>query len=142
MNRRSSIKRLLGLSLIGFAPTARSRTAPARSLVIQRAQLAGFQYHQGAMVWHQLQTGEPIRLKREADNPYDPNAIALYWRNHKLGYIPRRENKTLAGMLDQGLPLGAVIAELRDSWDPWQRVEVEIMLTIPTIMGRDGHPGK
>jgi hypothetical protein len=135
MNRRQLFRRLLGLPLLALAPlpapaTPAPKAAPARRIPIQRAQVAGFQYHQGEAVWPQLQPGAPLRLHREPTNPHDPNAIAIYWGEHKLGYIPRRENKTLAGMLDQGVPLDAAIVELREGWDPWQRVEVEIGLGV------------
>jgi hypothetical protein len=64
--------------------------------------IAGFTYYEGSIVFGQLKTGTVLNLVAEHDNPYDPNAIALYLDEHKLGYIPRNENKTLSIFFEQG----------------------------------------
>jgi len=71
-------------------------------LLVQNSPLAGFRYHAAATVWRELRVGDALELARESDNPHDANAIAVLWRGHKLGYVPRQENAALAWGLDRG----------------------------------------
>jgi len=52
---------------------------------------------------------EQIRLEREPHNPFDGAAIAVYYRGHHVGYIPRVANVMLAPALDRGAVALAVI---------------------------------
>jgi len=127
MNRRTLFKSLLGTALLPFAAPLQARAA-RRRLLIQESPLAGFQYHQGEHLWPRLCPGDPLALVREPDNPYDPRAVRVDWHGHKLGYVPRRENTAVSQMLDRGERLEAHIAELRQSFDPWQRIALAIWL--------------
>ncbi|MDR2773768.1 MAG: HIRAN domain-containing protein [Tannerella sp.] len=65
-------------------------------------EIAGFTYYEGPIVFSQLQPGMALRLIAEPENRYDPDAVALYLGEYKLGFIPRAENKTLSIFLNQG----------------------------------------
>lgn len=58
---------------------------------------------------------DPIELRREAQNPFDPNAIGVWWADkkaqvHQLGYVPRHLARLLAPLLDRGLVVEASVA--------------------------------
>jgi hypothetical protein len=53
-----------------------------------------------------MQVGDHLDLIREPDNRHDRNAIRVEWRGHKLGYVPRAENRAVAAAMDQGDKLG------------------------------------
>lgn len=40
-------------------------------------------------------------------------AVAVYWRENRLGYIPRADNMVIANLMDQGWALDAFIDEKR-----------------------------
>ena len=101
-----------------------------RELLIQESPVAGFQYHDGEKVWPRLSTGDPLRLLREPDNPYDRRAVAVYWRDSKLGYVPRAANTAVSQMMDRGERLVARVERLRESRNPWKRVELSIVARI------------
>jgi len=61
--------------------------------------IAGFTYYDGLDVIDQLQPGTPVSLVSEPDNPYDPEAVAIYLRETKLGYIPRTKNSYVSSLL-------------------------------------------
>jgi hypothetical protein len=124
MDRRQFLKtiaRLLGLAAL---PT-RGRAAP-RPHLIQRCPLAGFQHHDGPELWPYLTVGDSLQLVREPANPFDPNAIRIYWNGRRLGYVPRAENAATARLLDQGFRLEARIGRLVKHDNPWRRVAVEV----------------
>jgi len=125
MNRRTFLTTLLIATAAPSLVPAAIELRP-RPLLLQESPLAGFQYHQGRRIWSRLSEGDPLRLVREPGNRFDPRAVALYWREHKLGYLPRRENVTVAQMLDRGQALAARIVRLREAADPWERVRVEV----------------
>jgi hypothetical protein len=97
-------------------------------LLVQSAPLAGFRYHAAAEVWRELRVGDALELSRELDNPHDPNAIAVTWRGRKLGYVPRRDNATLAWGLDRGQRLQARISRLAPHPNPARRIEIEVFV--------------
>lgn len=96
------------------------------TLLLQTCAVAGFQYHQGEMVWHALSPTQPLTLVRESDNAYDERAVRIVWRGHKIGYMPRKENAVVAGLLDRGERLTAKVAQVKQSDDPWQPVMLDI----------------
>lgn len=111
-----------------LALTAQGAAAGIRAhILLQDSPLAGFQYHSGKKLWNEMKVGDALELVREPDNPYDPKAIRVDWRGHKLGYVPRRENADIARLMDNGAKLEARISRLVESRDPWQRVRFEIL---------------
>ena len=101
-----------------------------RELLIQESPVAGFQYHDGETVWPRLSPSDSLQLLREPGNPYDRRAVAVYWGESKLGYVPRAANTAVSQMMDRGERLAARVKRLRDSRDPWKRVEFSIAARI------------
>ena len=130
MSRRSFIKSVLGLGILPVAVKAKSIIEPEQTpgILLHHSPLTGFQYYEGENIWPQMKVGDALRLQREPQNRYDPHAIAVYWQQLKLGYIPRRENRTLAQMLDRGQILNTQIEQLQSEAGPWGRVEIAVYL--------------
>jgi len=119
---------LIGGARSGVAqPRVEPETPPAEVL-LQTSPLAGFQYHQGERLWSRLRTGQPLVLQREEDNPYDGKAVMVLWNGKKLGYVPRAANVAVSQMLDRGQTLRARITGLKDSSNPWERIQMDILM--------------
>jgi len=101
-----------------------------RPKLLQISPIAGFQYYQGNIVWPRLVQGQLITLQREPTNTHDARAVAVYWEQQKLGFIPRLDNAAISQLLDRGEILVASIYSLAESDNPWERVEVEVRWTI------------
>lgn len=56
--------------------------------------------------------------------------MRVEWDGHKLGYVPRADNAAVAQLLDRGERLVARVSALRDSRDPWERIEISVELEI------------
>lgn len=54
-------------------------------------------------------------LQLEPDNEFDFRAIEVYWRQYKMGYIPRAHNKVLYNLLKDGATLVAKIRVVSSS---------------------------
>ncbi len=55
--------------------------------------IAGFTYGEGCIVMEELKVGTELTLDRDKYNKFDPLAIAVYYKNSKLGYIPQKRMK-------------------------------------------------
>ena len=72
------------------------------SRVLLSFHIAGFQYADGALVLGDLKVGDKLTLCAERDNPHDPEAVAIYYGNTKLGYVPGNEVGPLSLMMYYG----------------------------------------
>jgi hypothetical protein len=129
MRRRNFLNSLLGGLGIGLGRPVYAKFAPLQSrrrLLLQESPLAGYQYHRASAIWPFLQVGECLHLRREPSNPHDHYAVAVWFRNEHLGYIPRRENRTLAGLMDQGQRLEARIVRLLEEQNPWRKIRIRV----------------
>lgn len=108
-----------------------SRDAASAVLLVRHSPIAGFQFHAGEAIWTELRVGEPLALVREPANPHDANAVRVDWRGLALGYVPRRDNRQVARQLDRGVALEARVSRLRESRNPWDRVEFEVVMPLP-----------
>lgn len=88
----------------------------AKKLFFKETHLAGRQYHDCDEVFDELKVGTLLRLERDLENRYDNNAVAVVYdrpypasegetpetEEFLLGYIPARENETIAQLLEMG----------------------------------------
>jgi HIRAN domain. len=88
--------------------------------------IAGFGFWDGCEAFEHLKIGTRLDLAREADNPFDPYAVAIYYGEYKLGFIPRGSNHDISKYLDMGL--GDIyevrITRITPDVPPEQQVEV------------------
>ena len=114
------------LPTISLALWLTAAHAESVRLLVQSSPLAGSQYYAVGEFWREMRVGDPLTLVREPDNRHDRNAIRVEWRGHKLGYVPRAENRAVAAALDGGDTLVARISRLTEHPNPWRRVEFEV----------------
>ena len=88
--------------------------------------IAGFSYWEGCEAFEHLKIGTKLDLVREADNALDPYAVAIYYGEYKLGFIPRGENHDISKYLDMGLNdiYDVRITRITPDVHPEQQVEV------------------
>ncbi len=88
------------------------RNIPSKQMILLETTVAGFQYYAGEDLFPQLCPDQPLTLQRESNNHFDENAVALYWEDIQLGYLPRSDNVVIAQMMDWGELLGGRVCEL------------------------------
>lgn len=64
--------------------------------------IAGFAYFDGLDVIEDLKLGQLVQLVKEEGNPHDANAIAIFYKEHKIGYVPANKNDLLGTLLYYG----------------------------------------
>ena len=64
--------------------------------------IAGFTFCDGIDVFQELKVGTELTLKAEPENRFDPYAVAIYFNETKLGYIPKEKNEEISKFLNLG----------------------------------------
>ncbi|MDP4290572.1 MAG: HIRAN domain-containing protein [Bacteroidota bacterium] len=64
--------------------------------------IAGFSYWDGCIAFNELKIGTELTLAREEDNKFDPYAVAIYYGDYKLGFIPRSDNHEISKFIELG----------------------------------------
>ncbi|MBG6068150.1 HIRAN domain-containing protein [Micromonospora ureilytica] len=74
------------------------------------SQLRGEAHHQAECRAGNFYPGEPVRLVREPENPYDRNAVAVYdaTGKHMAAYVNKQKARTLAKLIDSGAEIEAI----------------------------------
>lgn len=89
--------------------------------------VAGIAYYQLHTIYHHLTPGIQLKIQREYNNEHDKNAIAVYYRNFKLGYLPEFQNSTFANQLDNGKQFAVkVFTSVKDKYLPTDELYIEI----------------
>lgn len=133
MNRIDFIKNIflgaLGLSSIqsfsGF-PTIINNSS--KNIKLITTNIAGFNYYEGPTIENNIKEGDTIQFKRTPNNPYDKNAIEIYWQTYKLGFIPKPHNKIIAQLMDSKKSISGNIRHINKYDSYWNRVYFGIYL--------------
>lgn len=91
----------------------------------------GFQYHSGGQAVAQMKDHDDLDMVREYGKEHDPDAVAVYWQAHKLGYLSMFENKALANLIDHGMLLSAYVANAAPEPVPWLQCFIAVDLLVP-----------
>lgn len=106
----------------------------AHQMFYMDCHLAGRKFHDADLVWDQLKIGQQVRLERDEQNPYDPNAVQVIYNNdgedYLLGFIPRDSNSDIAAFLDMGWTqlFDCRISRLNPDAHPEQQVHLTIRI--------------
>lgn len=69
----------------------------------RQVQIMGSSFYPGAGNWiAKLRPDQQLRVEREPTNKYDPNAVAVYLFQQKLGHFPRGFASEVAPLMDAG----------------------------------------
>ena len=103
---------------------------PVKKVHLANFHIAGFGYWDGCEAFEHLKIGTKLDLVREADNAFDPYAVAIYYGEYKLGFIPRGENHDISKYLDMGLGEIYEVRITRITADVHPEEQVEVILYI------------
>lgn len=92
--------------------------------------IAGFQFHDGALVLSELKAGYPLELVPEPDNPHDPEAVAVKYGGIMLGYVPGDQNGLLSVMMHYGHAdaFECRVLQVAPERSPWHQVRVGVFV--------------
>lgn len=88
--------------------------------------LRGEAFHRLGCTAGDFRPGAPVRLAREPDNEFDPNAVAVYDETgrHLAAYVSNQKARILARLIDSGEPIEAVSIRGTGPGRPCEQVAV------------------
>lgn len=97
--------------------------------------VAGFTYYEGALIFNKLKIGKQLELKLEEDNKFDARAVALYYQEYKLGFVPKSDNRIIYKLLKIGMHknIRAIIQQIDAREHPESQIRVAIHLINPDL---------
>ena len=82
-----------------------------------------------ALLSESLRIGDRLTLKRDPDNPHDPNAIRIYTAQKELlGYVPRYYTAAILERLDKGLSYDCRVSDINQALDCAECVKVRLQM--------------
>lgn len=92
--------------------------------------VAGFTYHNGCEIFDKIKIGKKVRLIREDENEYDHKAVAVFFGDKHIGYVPRQQNSKLTQFIDLGYEdiFEARIQSIDPTAHPEQQVSIVIYI--------------
>ena len=94
--------------------------------------IAGFSYYQGVYVFDQLKIGTLLELVPDEKNTHDDFAVEIRFKDKKLGYIPRNENKEIAIVMKAGYRIfQCIVQQVNPNAHPEEQVRVAVYV-LPT----------
>ena len=92
--------------------------------------IVGFSYCKEENIFEKLTVGTELQLVAEPKNEYDKYAVAIYFNEYKLGFVPQNQNKTISKFLNLGHTdiFEAKIEQLSKDAHPEQKVTVAVFI--------------
>jgi len=126
MKRSEFLKQLF--ALVALPTMIKAETIKKESKAcIYEGEVVGLQYYNAEDLVGIMKEEEILTMKREPENKFDTRAIAIYYNEHKIGYMAKRHNKIMSKMLDTGHGnFEAKISYLYGEEYPYLTVEYEV----------------
>ncbi len=125
MNRSTFLQTLLAATSLKSIPTSLSNNY--RKIYLLQCFVAGFKHYEGPNILEKMHEGDLLALQREPNNAFDKAAIALHFKNQKIGFIPKEFNSMLSILLDtEALSLFGVITHLQPNAKTWENVAIAV----------------
>lgn len=125
MTKSDFLKSIIAVSGLSFIPS--HWQTPYTKFYLLQCFVAGFRFYEGVKLLPEMKTGDLLYLKREPNNEHDSKAIALYWKNIKIGFVPADVNEMLARLIDgEALTLHAEITHINAEAKEWEHIHFAI----------------
>jgi hypothetical protein len=118
---------IIGLGRVASAAEYVSKQK-VKPIFLIETDIAGYQYYEGEKIENLIESKEKIELRLQENNKYDQNAIEIFYKGIKLGYIPRDENTIPANLIRQNKELYAEFKSLNPENETWNRMIIKVFM--------------
>lgn len=127
MKRSHFIQKLIAVFGLSVLPSGLIKHY--HKIYLLQSFIRGFRFYEGTKLLSQMQEESTVKLVREPANEHDCCAIAIYFEDKKIGYVPRESNEMLSRLLDaEVIDLHAEITDLKPEAAAWENVHVAIYI--------------
>ena len=114
--------------LITFSHNSKAQTT--KNILFNQCLVTGLQYYQGKEIIQALKQNDLILLFSQADNQYDKYAVEVFYKNKKLDYLPKTDNKPISKILQADIKISAKVQVVDITKPAWNAVMVSIYFLI------------
>ena len=79
-------------------------------------------------VYPYLEKGLVLRMQRMPENKHDENAIAIYFDDTRIGYVPRELNLVISRLMDAGKAFFCRVEAVELVDDYWVKIDAKIYM--------------
>ena len=98
-----------------------------KEIMVLECMVAGTSFRKLDNVEAELLSTVQLEMKREGNNEFDAFAIALYFKDVKVGYIPKDKNEVIARLMDAGKAFYSTI-QAKEWEGNWLRLDVKVYM--------------
>jgi len=98
-----------------------------KEIMVLECIVAGTSFRKLDKVDAELLSTVQLEMKREGKNEFDEFAIALYFKEVKVGYIPKDKNQVIARLMDAGKAFYSTI-QAKEWEGNWLRLDVKVYM--------------
>ena len=140
INRAEFLRRLAlaGATMLTKPTLPNLSTTEYEGVLIYKFFVRGFRFHKGPEMLALMKQNDPLDLVLEPENEHDERAIAVYWNNEHVGYVPREDNRVFNTIIASGLPVYAYARNVLPDQMPWRQLRVGLCLVVPKGLRRVG----
>lgn len=78
-------------------------------------------------VAHKMQNGVELNLKKDEQRSWDENALAIYYKGFKLGYVSKKTSELVRRCLEKGKEIKATVKSLsKQKFLPTAEMDIQI----------------
>ena len=126
--RRKFLGWLLATPLAGLIAKPGAAKVKEKKVLINKFSVAGFQYYKGPRLIKKINPGDKLTLSVEPANAHDEFAVAIFYNEHKIGYVPMSDNRHISRLLQEHMKLHCEAAEVHPTMQTWEMLKVEVFL--------------
>jgi hypothetical protein len=102
---------------------------PTEKIYLSEYFIRGFQYYKGPELLQELLLKPEVKLIREPKNEYDFFATAVYFREHKIGFLPMGQNEVIARLLDANcINIYCELVAVNPKVSSWENVFIAVYI--------------
>jgi len=80
-------------------------------------------------IYHKLDEKSRLELRRENNHIFDRNAVEVYFKGFKIGYISSKVNPIIAKQMDKGNTVIARVKSIKkQKYTPLSGLDIEVMV--------------
>ena len=79
-------------------------------------------------IYPYLEKDQVLRMQRDPKNKFDENAIALYYDENRIGWVPRELNLVISRLMDAGKAFFCRIEDVELVDDYWVKISAKIYM--------------
>lgn len=98
---------------------------PTLGILTQVVELTSFDM---IYIYHHLQKGSELILEKDENHIFDKNAIAVYFKGFKLGYISPKVNQLIASKIENNSVIAKVKNIKKQKYMPLTGLDIEIFI--------------